>query len=87
MATAGVLAKESALAVLGLILVLELIWWTPRPAHVLLGTTAALCAVPLAAWAVHRSAVLAAGKAAGSRLPITRLSAPRSGRAASRPCS
>ena len=64
MATAGVLAKESALAVLGLILVLELIWWTRGRSARMLATTAALCAVPLAAWAVHRGAVLAAGKAA-----------------------
>jgi len=60
----GVLAKESALAVLGAFVLIELCWWTPgRSLQRLIGIGVA-CAVPLAAWAWLRHTALAAGGAA-----------------------
>lgn len=58
---AAVLAKESALAVLGVFVLIELCWWTPGRSLQRLITIAVACAVPLALWAWLRHSVLAAG--------------------------
>jgi hypothetical protein len=61
---AGVLAKESAIAVLGIFVVYEALWWTRgRSVGTLVGTGGA-CLIPLGWWAWQRASVLAAGGAA-----------------------
>lgn len=58
---AGVLAKESAVAVVGVLILIEAIWWRPHGSGRRLAATAAILALPIAAWLVHRANVLAAG--------------------------
>ena len=62
--TLGTLAKESGIAVLGVLLVVELLWWMPLRSARRLALLAACCAVPLALWAAQRAAVLGAAPAA-----------------------
>lgn len=54
----GVLAKESAIAAVGVIAVYEWCWWKPGSLRSML-TALVVCAIPLVAWALQRSAVLA----------------------------
>ena len=61
---AGALAKESAVAVLGVIVAAEMIWWSPARSRRELTATAAACALPLGWWVWQRAGVLAAGGAA-----------------------
>ena len=58
---AGVLAKESAVSVLGVFVLIELCWWTPRRSVQRLVGIAVACAIPLALWAWLRYAALTAG--------------------------
>ncbi|MFN7983883.1 MAG: hypothetical protein U0Q11_18705 [Vicinamibacterales bacterium] len=58
----GVLAKESAVSVLGVFVLIELCWWTPGRSLQRLTSIAVACALPLAAWAWLRHSALAAGE-------------------------
>lgn len=62
--TLGTLAKESAVAMLGVLVVAELCWWRPRQSVTRLATLAASSGVVLGAWLWQRGEVLAAGGAA-----------------------
>ena len=61
---AGALAKESAVAVLGVLVIAEIIWWSPDRSPRVLTAAAAACALPLAWWMWQRAGVLGAGGAA-----------------------
>ena len=61
---AGALAKESAVAVLGVLVVAEMIWWNPARSRRALTLALAACALPLGWWVWQRAGVLAAGGAA-----------------------
>ena len=60
----GTLAKESAVATLGVLVVAELCWWRPRHSAVRLAWLAAFSGAVLGTWLWQRGAVLAAGGAA-----------------------
>lgn len=60
----GTLAKESAVSMLGVLVVAELCWWRPGRSLVRLATLAGASAVTLGLWLWQRGAVLAAGGAA-----------------------
>jgi len=60
---AGALSKESAVAVLGVLVVAEMIWWRARSLRAL-AATAAACVLPLGWWVWKRAVVIAAGGAA-----------------------
>jgi tetratricopeptide (TPR) repeat protein len=61
---AGALAKESAVAVLGVLVAAELIWWNPVRSRRVLTAAAAVCVLPLAWWAWQRASIIGAGGAA-----------------------
>ena len=61
---AGALAKESAVAVLGVLVIAEMIWWSPARSVRSLTAAAAACILPLGWWLWQRAGVLAAGGAA-----------------------
>src|SRR5258708_28965165 len=58
--TMGVFSKESAVAILHLILMYELVWWRERPAHRALWFGFAATLLPIAVMLYRRSVVLAA---------------------------
>jgi tetratricopeptide (TPR) repeat protein len=58
--TIGVFSKESAVAILPLIVLYELVWWKERPQHRALWLGCAATIVPIAAMLYQRSVVLAA---------------------------
>ena len=60
---AGIFAKESAVAAVGVIALYEWCWWTPGKSLRAIGTAVAICAVPLTVWAVLRFTVLQQGGA------------------------
>lgn len=62
--TLGTLAKESAVAVLGVLVAGELLWWTPPRSPKRLALLAVCCALPLTLWFLQRGAVLGASPAA-----------------------
>jgi hypothetical protein len=59
--TAGALAKESAVATLAVLVLIELLWWTHRSRVRRLAEAAVVFALPLGAWALQRASVLEAG--------------------------
>lgn len=61
---AGSLAKESAIAIVGALLLVEALWWSGRASRHRLLMLAACCVVPVGLWAWQRALVLAAGGAA-----------------------
>src|SRR5262249_41215930 len=56
----GVFSKESAVAILPLIVLYELVWWKDRPRHRQLWLGSAATLLPIAVMLYQRSAVLAA---------------------------
>lgn len=67
--TLGTLAKESAIAVLGVILAIEVIWWQGLAAVRRLAVLAAVCLLPLGWWLWQRGVVL--GAAVAPEFPFT----------------
>jgi protein O-mannosyl-transferase len=62
--TLGVFSKESAVAILPLILMYELVWWREHPPHRALWFGFAATLLPIAVMLYRRSVVLAASPAA-----------------------
>ncbi|MFN7916743.1 MAG: DUF1736 domain-containing protein [Vicinamibacterales bacterium] len=67
--TLGTLAKESAVAVLGVLAVIEIIWWQGSAGLRRLAVLGAACALPLGWWLWQRGLVL--GAAVAPEFPFT----------------